>query len=50
MKDLRQMFSEMNEYRKENPKDFYGSIVFVVMMFGGFYAAMWIAAICEGRA
>jgi hypothetical protein len=49
MKEFKQMFVELNECRKQDPKEFYGSIAAVVMIFGGFYVTMWLAAILEGR-
>jgi hypothetical protein len=49
MKELKQMFIEINDIRKEDPKKFYSSIIFAIMMFAGFYATMWIGAICVGR-
>ena len=49
MKDLKEMFVTLNEFRKEDPKEFYASIAFLIMLFGGFWAAMWLEAICSGR-
>jgi hypothetical protein len=50
MKEFKQMFIELNEYRKQDPKEFYGGIATMVIFFGGLCVTMWIAAICEGRA
>lgn len=49
MKELKQMFIEVNEVRKENPTKFYNSIIYIATIAVGFYAAMWIGAICVGR-
>lgn len=49
MKDLKEMFTVLNDCRKEDPKEFYGGLLFMIVLFGGFYATMWLAAICEGR-
>jgi hypothetical protein len=43
------MLKELNEVRKQDPKEFYGSIAFVVLLFGGFYVAIWAEAILSGR-
>jgi hypothetical protein len=49
MKEVKEMFTTLNEFRKEDPKEFYGSIAFMVFMFGFFYVSMWFGAIIEGR-
>jgi hypothetical protein len=49
MKEVKEMFTTLNEFRKEDPKEFYGSIAFMVFMFGFFYVSMWVGAIIEGR-
>ena len=45
MKEVKKMFTTLNEFRKEEPKEFYGSIAFMVF----FYVSMWVGAIIEGR-
>jgi hypothetical protein len=47
--EVLEMFRVLNEARKEDPKEFYSSIAFMVLLFGGFYAAVWIDAIINGR-
>jgi hypothetical protein len=49
MKDIKEMFTTLNDFRKEDPKDFYSSIALMVIGFTAFYYAMWFAAIIEGR-
>lgn len=49
MKDLKEMITVLNDCRKEDPKEFYGGLAFMVLLFGGFYAAVWIEAIISGR-
>jgi hypothetical protein len=49
MKDLKEMITVLNDCRKEDPKEFYGGIAAMIVLFGGFYVVMWVAAICEGR-
>jgi hypothetical protein len=48
MKELKEMVVVLNECRKEDPKEFYGSIATIVLLFGGFYVTMWVAAILQG--
>lgn len=48
MKDLKEMFTVLNDCRKEDPKEFYGGIATIVLIFGGFYVTMWVAAILQG--
>lgn len=47
--EIKEMFQVLNEARKEDPKEFYGSIAFVVLLFGGFYATIWLHAIITGQ-
>ena len=49
MKEVKEMFTTLNEFRKEDPKEFYGSIAFVIFIFSCFYVSMWVGAIIEGR-
>jgi hypothetical protein len=48
-KDIKEMFVSLNEFRKQDPKEFYGSIAFMVALFGFLYFGLWFAAIVEGR-
>jgi len=47
---MKEMFQVLNQHRKEDPKDFYLGILFVIFLFASFYGMMWLAAIIEGRA
>jgi hypothetical protein len=47
--DIKEMFTSLNEFRKEDPKEFYSSIALMVFVFGFFYVALWVGAIIEGR-
>lgn len=49
MSGVKEMFSALYQYVKEDPKDFILSLVFISVMFFMFWASLWIAAICEGR-
>jgi hypothetical protein len=49
MKDIKEMFITLNDFRKEDPKEFYGSVAFMIFMFAFLYASLWFAAIIEGR-
>jgi len=48
--EVLEMFRVLNQARKEDPKEFYGGIAFVLLMFGSFYAAALLDAIISGRA
>ena len=48
MKDIKEMFATLNQCRKEDPKEFYGSIIFVTFMSVLFYLTMWFGAIIQG--
>lgn len=39
---MKEMFTTLNQARKENPKEFYGSFVFLIGLFTTFYFAVWI--------
>jgi len=39
---MREMFETLNEARKENPSEFYGSFAVLIALFGLFYVTMWI--------
>jgi hypothetical protein len=47
--DIKEMFTSLNEFRKEDPKEFYGSVAVVIVGFTFFYFALWFGAIIEGR-
>jgi hypothetical protein len=47
--DIKEMFTTLNEFRKEDPKEFYSSIALMVFVFGFLYVGLWFAAIVEGR-
>jgi hypothetical protein len=49
MKEFKQMVVKLNDLRKRDPKEFYGSIAAVIIIFGVFYVTMWLTAILEGR-
>jgi len=46
---MKQMIQTLNEARKEDPKEFWGSIAVVVAIFGMLYSGLWVIAILEGR-
>ena len=46
---MKQMIRTLNEARKEDPKEFWGSIAVVVTIFGMMYGGLWAIAILEGR-
>jgi hypothetical protein len=39
---MKEMFSTLNQARKETPSEFYGGIAFMTILFVSFYVAMWI--------
>lgn len=45
MKELK----EIIQYAKEDPKDFFLSLLTVSLVFFMFYLSLWVAAILEGR-
>lgn len=47
--DIKEMFTTLNDFRKEDPKEFYLSIITMVVGFTAFYFALWFGAIIEGR-
>lgn len=40
------LFKETVEFIKEDPKEFFGSIALLSLMFGAFYCAIWIGCPC----
>lgn len=46
---MKQMIRTLNEARKEDPKEFWGSIAAVVTIFGMMYGGLWAIAILEGK-
>ena len=47
---MKDMIQTLNEHRKQNPKDFYASIAYVVLFFVSFAFMMRLAAILDGGA
>lgn len=45
---MKDMIQTLNQHRKENPKDFYASIGFVVVFSIIVYKASWLVAAIEG--
>jgi ribosomal protein S15P/S13E len=45
---MKEMFQTLNQHRKENPKDFYASIGFIVLFSVIFYKASCLVAVVEG--
>jgi hypothetical protein len=45
---MKTMFKVLYQMVKEDPKEFWGSLIFLVALFGGFWATLWLAAICQG--
>ena len=45
---MKQMIRTLNEARKEDPKEFWGSIVVVIAIFGMMYVGLWAIAILQG--
>jgi hypothetical protein len=46
---MKKMIRTLNEARKEDPKEFWGSIAVVVTIFGMMYSGLWVIAILQGR-
>lgn len=49
MKELKFVLRTLNEYRKQDPKEFYGLIFITLLLFSSLYAALWIDAILGGN-
>jgi hypothetical protein len=45
---MKKMIRTLNEARKEDPKEFWGSIVVVIVIFGMMYVGLWTIAILQG--
>lgn len=46
---MKEMFKELRNYAKEDPKDFVLSILFLVFLFFILWASLWLQAICTGN-
>jgi hypothetical protein len=46
---MKTMFKVLYQTAKEDPKEFWGSLVFLVGLFVMFWATLWLEAICQGR-
>ena len=46
---MKHMIRTLNEARKQDPKEFWGSIAVVVAIFGMLYCGQRLIAILEGR-
>lgn len=46
---MKKMIRTLNEARKEDPKEFWGSIVAMITIFGMMYVGLWAIAILQGR-
>ena len=44
---MKEMFSTMNEVRKNDPKEFWGSVAYVVLSFTLLVTLMWASVIFE---
>lgn len=44
---MKEMFSTMNEARKNDPKEFWGSVAYVVLSFTLLVTLMWVSVILE---
>ena len=45
--NMKEMFSTMNEVRKADPKEFWGSVAYVVVSFAMLVTLMWASVIFE---
>ena len=45
--NMKEMFSTMNKVRKNDPKEFWGSVAYVVLSFTFLITLMWVSVIFE---
>ena len=45
--NMKEMFSTINEVRKNDPKEFWGSVTYVVVSFTLLITLMWVSVIFE---
>jgi len=43
------MIKELHKLLKEDPKEFFGSIAILILIFGLCYCLLWVDAIISGR-
>jgi len=46
---MKTMFKVLYQTAKEDPKEFWGSLLFLVGLFVGLWGLLWLEAICQGR-
>lgn len=46
---MKNVFTELRDWAKEDPKDFFLSAITLLSMFGLFYVVIWLDAIINGR-
>jgi hypothetical protein len=46
---MKEMFKELRNYAKEDPKDFVLSLIFLVFLVFILWASLWLKAICAGE-
>ena len=46
---MKEIYHTLKQFAKEDPKEFIGSVLFMIALGVGFWALMWLGAIVEGR-